>query len=126
MAEAIRHYQAALDIKPNNARVHYNLGTVLADCGRLDEAWDHLQRAVDLSATTARPTTTWAPFCGIAAGSTRPWPSFGGPWLSSPTMRRHGPTLDEALGRMIHGDAFPARVRNTGPQRQGSLGYASA
>jgi Flp pilus assembly protein TadD len=48
MDEAIEHYQKALQIKPDNAEAHNNLGLVLAGHGRLDEAIAHYQRAVEI------------------------------------------------------------------------------
>ena len=51
--EAIDHFRKALDIKPDNAEVHNNLGMVLADCGQFDEAVSHYQEALDLKPDNA-------------------------------------------------------------------------
>ncbi len=53
VAEAIRQYQRALEIAPD-AVAHYNLGMLLADQGRMDEAIAHLQSAVKLQPGSKR------------------------------------------------------------------------
>ena len=62
--EAIAHYRTALEIKPDFAEAHYNLGNALAGapggapstlgpgCGHVSEALEHFQKALDLA--TAR------------------------------------------------------------------------
>ena len=47
--EAIVHYQKALDIKPDYADAHYNLGLALARRGHVNEALDHFHKALDLA-----------------------------------------------------------------------------
>ena len=46
--EAIRHYERAVQLKPDNGEFQYNLAVVLAVRGRLDEAVAHFQRANEL------------------------------------------------------------------------------
>ena len=46
--EAIAHYQKALEIKPDYADAHYNLGIVLAGRGQIDEAIAHYQKALEI------------------------------------------------------------------------------
>jgi tetratricopeptide (TPR) repeat protein len=46
-AEAIEHYQKALEINPDFAEAHNNLGTALLDQGRLEEASEHFHQALD-------------------------------------------------------------------------------
>jgi tetratricopeptide (TPR) repeat protein len=46
--EALTHYQKALEIKPDNAEVHNNLGLALAGHGQLDEALAQFGKAVDI------------------------------------------------------------------------------
>ena len=45
---AEEHYRAALRLRPRNALAHINLGSVLAITGRLDEATDEFNRALDI------------------------------------------------------------------------------
>jgi Flp pilus assembly protein TadD len=49
MDEAIAHFQRALEIKPDYAEAHKNLGIALAGAGRLDEAIGHYQKALVLA-----------------------------------------------------------------------------
>ena len=42
------HYRLALRLQPSNALAHTNLGSVLAITGRLDEAVDEFNRAIDI------------------------------------------------------------------------------
>jgi tetratricopeptide (TPR) repeat protein len=46
-AEAIEHYQKALEINPDFAEAHNNLGTALLNQGRLEEASEHYHQALD-------------------------------------------------------------------------------
>jgi Flp pilus assembly protein TadD len=46
--EAIAHYQAALQIKPDYAEAHNNLGNALLQKGRVDEAITHYQAALQI------------------------------------------------------------------------------
>lgn len=48
--EAIRHFRRALDLNPNQSRVHNDLGLVLASQSRTDEAIVHFSTAVRLDA----------------------------------------------------------------------------
>lgn len=56
---AERAYREALNCAPDNADVHYLLGSLLGASGRLDEALEHLQAAarLDPSAAAARSDT---------------------------------------------------------------------
>jgi protein O-mannosyl-transferase len=47
-AEAVREYEAALQLDPTLAKAHHNLGVVLAGDGRRDEAIRHLEEALRL------------------------------------------------------------------------------
>ena len=47
-ADAVRHFEAALRLKPASAPAHFNYGTALAAAGRLDEAMREYQRALEL------------------------------------------------------------------------------
>jgi tetratricopeptide (TPR) repeat protein len=46
--EAMRQYEAALDIAPNHAEAHNSLGNILVRLGRLPEAMAHYERALQL------------------------------------------------------------------------------
>src|SRR5712691_3498661 len=48
LAEAIEHYQRALQIRPGYAEVHYNWGNALAQQGKLAEASEHHRQALRL------------------------------------------------------------------------------
>jgi tetratricopeptide (TPR) repeat protein len=47
--EAIVHYQQALKINPDHARVHFNLGNALLQKGNVNEAIVHYQRALKIN-----------------------------------------------------------------------------
>ena len=46
--EAIAHYRKALEIKPDYAEAHNNLGNALASRGQVDEAIAHYQKALEI------------------------------------------------------------------------------
>jgi len=46
--EAFKHYERALQLKPDYPEAHVNLGVVLANQGKLDEAVQHYERALQL------------------------------------------------------------------------------
>jgi len=46
--EAIEHYVASLELKPDQPEVHYNLANILMEQGRLDEAVMHYNEALKL------------------------------------------------------------------------------
>ena len=48
LVRAEQHYRLALRLQPGNALAHTNLGSVLAITGRLDEAVDKFNRALDI------------------------------------------------------------------------------
>jgi tetratricopeptide (TPR) repeat protein len=49
MEEAIAAYEKALEVSPDHAEAHNNLGTALAARGRMDEAIAHTRTAVELN-----------------------------------------------------------------------------
>ena len=49
MDEAITHYQKALQIKPDYAEAHINLGNALLKKGGVDEAISHYQKALQIN-----------------------------------------------------------------------------
>ncbi len=48
LGRAEQHYRLALRLQPSNALAHTNLGSLLAITGRLDEAVDEFNRALDI------------------------------------------------------------------------------
>ena len=48
MDEAIAQYYKALEIKPDYAEVHYNLGNALLHKGQMDEAIAHYKKALEI------------------------------------------------------------------------------
>jgi protein O-mannosyl-transferase len=52
-AEAIQHYQQALEIKPD-AQAHFNWGTTLAEQGKLADAVPHFEQALQLDPNYAK------------------------------------------------------------------------
>ena len=49
MDEAIAQYQKALEINPNDAEAHYNLGIALLQKGQVDEAMVQFQKALEIN-----------------------------------------------------------------------------
>jgi len=58
-AEAIEHYQRALQIKPKYAEAHYNLGVVLAQQGKPAEAIEHYRQALRIKPDDALAQMNW-------------------------------------------------------------------
>lgn len=52
--EAVRHFEKALDIAPNDSRPHHNLGVILDGRGQTDEALAHYQAAVRIDPRDSR------------------------------------------------------------------------
>jgi tetratricopeptide (TPR) repeat protein len=48
VADAVAHYQKALEINPNYAEAHYNLGKVFIQKGQLDAAITQFQEVLRL------------------------------------------------------------------------------
>jgi len=46
--EAIRQYQAALELEPQQPAIHRNLGMILVKLGRYDEAIVHLRATLQI------------------------------------------------------------------------------
>ena len=92
MDEAVACYRRALELKPDSAEAHNNLGNAWKDQGELDEAIACYRRALELEARPCRRTR--ATCCwpsNIARAS--PWPSWPPPTpsTSGSTPRRCGP-----------------------------------
>ena len=51
--QALEHYRRALQIRPDFAEAHSNLGIALTSRGNLDEAMSHFQYAVHLEPQNA-------------------------------------------------------------------------
>jgi hypothetical protein len=54
LGEAISHFQTALDINPDYAEAHYNLGQIYQEQGRLDDAIREAERALQSGYEPAR------------------------------------------------------------------------
>ena len=52
--EAIAHYRKALEIRPDFAEAHYNLGTPWPRRGQVDEAIAHYRKALEIKPDKAR------------------------------------------------------------------------
>ena len=48
MDEAIYHFRQAVELNPNYAEAHHNLGTLLSNKGQTKEAEEHLRQALNL------------------------------------------------------------------------------
>jgi tetratricopeptide (TPR) repeat protein len=53
LAEALEHYQKALQINPGDADAHINLGNALLQKGNVDEAMAHYQEALEIKPDSA-------------------------------------------------------------------------
>src|SRR5437899_986658 len=58
-AEAIEHYQRALQIRPEYAQAHYNLGVALAQQGKPAEAIEHYRQALRIKPDDALAHNNW-------------------------------------------------------------------
>src|SRR5712692_7879164 len=59
LAEAIEHYQRALQMRPDYADAHTNLGNALFQQGKLAEASDHYRQALAIKRDHARAHNNW-------------------------------------------------------------------
>ena len=87
--EAIAHYRKALEIKPDFAEAHNNLGSALASRGQVDEAMVHYRQALKIKPDYAEAHNNLG--VALASGGQsrrghRPLPRR--PWKSSPTTPR--------------------------------------
>jgi Flp pilus assembly protein TadD len=48
-AEAIPHYEAVLQVRPDDPEAHHNLGSALFEVGRRDEAARHYEKTLRLA-----------------------------------------------------------------------------
>ena len=46
--EAITHFRKVLEITPDCAEIHFNLGVALASRGQVDEAATHFRKALEI------------------------------------------------------------------------------
>jgi tetratricopeptide (TPR) repeat protein len=62
VGDAITHYRKALELAPNVAETHYNLGNALGQMQQIREAIVHYQKALDLNPlyTKAQVNLAWA------------------------------------------------------------------
>src|SRR5437870_9815211 len=59
LAEAIEHYQRALQMRPDYADAYFNLGNALFQQGKLAEASDHYRQALAIKPDHARAHNNW-------------------------------------------------------------------
>src|SRR5437899_8802984 len=59
LAEAIEHYQRALQMRPDYADAYFNLGSALFQQGKLAEASDHYRQALAIKRDHARAHNNW-------------------------------------------------------------------
>src|SRR3989475_3334698 len=59
LAEAIEHYQRALQMRPDYAEAYFNLGNALFQQGKLAEASDHYRPALAIKRDHARAHNNW-------------------------------------------------------------------
>ena len=97
--EAITHFQKALQIKPNNAKAHNNLGKALLQKGRVDEAIAHFQRRCKSTLTMRKPTATSATLCCKREEWTKRSPIIKRHWQSTPAMLRPGATSNKPCSK---------------------------
>ncbi len=69
-----------MELKPDYAEAHNNLGNALKDQGKLNEAVACYRRALEAKPGFAERTTTWASFLRTRASRTRRPPAGGGRW----------------------------------------------
>ena len=85
--KAIVHYRKALEIMPDYALAHNNLGNVLTYDDQFDEVLAHYRKALEIMPDYAERITTSQTAWPAKTGSTRPSPITARPWRSSPTWR---------------------------------------
>jgi tetratricopeptide (TPR) repeat protein len=85
---AIGLISQAFTIDPRVVAYHSNLGNVLKEQGRLDEALAATSRRSRSNRIAPRFTATWAMRCGARVGSMRRWPRWSVPSSSDPTWPR--------------------------------------
>jgi len=59
LAEAICHYEKAIELSANYPERHNNMGIALSHLGRIEEAVGIIRRRSDSAPTTPKPTTIW-------------------------------------------------------------------
>ena len=88
--EAVAHFEKALEIKPDYAEAHIDLGTALANGRRMDEAIAHFQKALEIKPDYAEAHIN----LGIALAGARPDGRGDGPFPKGPGNQarlRRGP-----------------------------------
>ena len=101
LAEAAAAYRKILALRPDVAEAYNNLGNVLMDQGKLDEAAAQYERSglALKPGLSARRTTTWATSSWAGrASSTRPRPGSSKRWPSAPNL----PRPHNNLGTILH------------------------
>ena len=90
--EAVVHYRKALEIRPDYAEAHANLGNVPPVADRSTRPLPITRRPWKSSLTTWKPTTAWGWLWPVADTWTRPLPITGRHWKSSLTTLKPAKT----------------------------------
>ena len=97
--EAIAHLQKALEIKPDYAEAHNNLGSLLPKRDRVDGAIAHYQKALEIKPDYAEAHNNLATPLRQKGRWTKRWPISKRRWKSSPTTRKPTQPWQRSLPR---------------------------
>ena len=98
-AEAVEQFRRALELRPDFATAHNNLGIALRELGQFDEALEHFRRPSSSSPTLRRPGRTSARCSWTAARRKRPCRTARKRSGCSPTWRPCTTTSATSCGR---------------------------
>jgi len=99
--EAIELYERALQLAPNSAEAHYNLGIILAGQKRMPDALPHFQRAAELS-----PQSSLAQYqLGVALASVGKWPGAEAAMRHALELEPHSHKAQQLLAAILKREA---------------------
>jgi tetratricopeptide (TPR) repeat protein len=107
--EALVKLKRALEIAPNDARVHYVLGSMYTQLGLIDRATKHLQHAVvfDPSMETARFRLGWIQLnTGTVDAAAETWKAFDGLGKEHPLYLVKTGLLHLAKNELVEAEKF--------------------
>ena len=110
LGDAIRHYQRALEVRPNHPSPNTNLGVMLVRIARFDEARPHLERA--LARSPAESSEAFAARAASAAAAGRP--EAGGAALPRVAAPAPGPAVRGRPPGLDPGDCARGRAARSG------------